>query len=99
MIQLQKTYGKTIHTRQYDIHPDLPLGPPTLMISYTRDCQGPPADIVEKRDVETGQDTSTKREIRKGYLPPYETLGGGSDDMLESGRGIVFEVKEVPTKK
>ncbi|EJF65924.1 hypothetical protein DICSQDRAFT_143283 [Dichomitus squalens LYAD-421 SS1] len=98
MIQLQKTYGKTIHTWQYDIHPDLPLGPPTLMTSYTRDGQGPPEDMVKKRDEETGQDTSVKKEVRKGYLPPYETMVGSSDSLQEGGRGIVFEVKEVSAK-
>lgn len=34
---------------QYDIHPDLPLGPPTLMMSYTSDDQVP-KDLVKKRD-------------------------------------------------
>lgn len=34
---------------QYDIHPDLPLGPPTLMMSYTSDEQVP-KDLVKKRD-------------------------------------------------
>lgn len=33
MLELQKTYGKTIHTWAIDIHPDLPLGPPSLMMS------------------------------------------------------------------
>jgi hypothetical protein len=34
---------------QYDIHPDLPLGPPQLMMSYTEPSQVP-WDLVEKRD-------------------------------------------------
>lgn len=33
MLYLQKTYGKTIHTWAIDITPDLPLGPPRLMMS------------------------------------------------------------------
>lgn len=33
MLNLRKTYGKTIHTWQYDIHPHLPLGPPSLMMA------------------------------------------------------------------
>jgi hypothetical protein len=54
MLELQKTYGKTIHTwvscplngvditltectcvQAFDKHPDLPLGPPHLMMAYT----------------------------------------------------------------
>lgn len=54
MLELHRTYGKTIHTwqvlpaqvvdhpltwsRQYDKHPDLPLGPPQLMMSLTDDA-------------------------------------------------------------
>ena len=34
MLELQKTYGKTIHTWAIDASPDLPLGPPNLMMSY-----------------------------------------------------------------
>jgi len=29
---LRKTFGKTCHTWQYDVHPDLPLGPPQMMM-------------------------------------------------------------------
>lgn len=29
---LRKTFGKTIHTWQYDVHPELPLGPPQMML-------------------------------------------------------------------
>ncbi|KAI1795807.1 hypothetical protein LXA43DRAFT_970237 [Ganoderma leucocontextum] len=98
MTELQKTYGKTIHTWAYDKHPDLPLGPPTLMLSATSDAQGPPSDMVKKRDEESGQDTAAKKKARKEYLPSYETVEG-SDELQRSGRGVVFEVKEVEAKK
>ena len=34
---LRRTYGKTFHTWQYDKYPDLPLGPPQLMMAITKD--------------------------------------------------------------
>ncbi|KAI0647119.1 DUF1264-domain-containing protein [Trametes meyenii] len=69
MLELQKSYGKTIHTWAIDKNPELPLGPPSLMISYTGDGQGPPKDLLRQRVMKWGQDTATKKEIRKGYLP------------------------------
>ncbi|KAM5532027.1 hypothetical protein V8D89_014278 [Ganoderma adspersum] len=98
MTQLQKTYGKTIHTWAYDKHPDLPLGPPTLMLASTSDAQGPPPDMVKKRDEDSNQDTTAKKKARKEYLLSYETMKD-SDELQKSGRGVVFEVKEVEAKK
>ncbi|KAI0374967.1 DUF1264-domain-containing protein [Pilatotrama ljubarskyi] len=97
MLELQKTYGKTIHTWAFDIHPDLPLGPPNLMMSYTGDGQGPPEDLVKKRDTEWGQDTAAKRELRKGYLPPYEKVDD-ADEWEKTGRVVKFSVEEVPLR-
>jgi hypothetical protein len=37
MQDLSTTYGKTIHTWQVDKGDPLPLGPPTLMMSFTAD--------------------------------------------------------------
>lgn len=46
MINLRTTYGKTIHTWQYDIHPDLPLvryaGSMSKSFSLNLVSQGPP---------------------------------------------------------
>ncbi|CDO69544.1 hypothetical protein BN946_scf184785.g49 [Trametes cinnabarina] len=94
MLELQKTYGKTIHTWAIDISPELPLGPPNLMVSYTADGQGPPEEMVRKRDEEWGQDTATKKELRKGYLPPYEKVEG-ADEWEKTGRAVKFSVEEV----
>ncbi|KAI8998573.1 DUF1264-domain-containing protein [Trametes punicea] len=94
MLELQKTYGKTIHTWAIDISPELPLGPPNLMVSYTADGQGPPEDMIRKRDAEWGQDTAAKREVRKGYLPSYEKADG-ADEWEKTGRGVKFSVEEV----
>ncbi|KAH9901003.1 DUF1264-domain-containing protein [Cubamyces lactineus] len=94
MLELQKTYGKTIHTWAIDISPELPLGPPNLMVSYTADGQGPPEHMVQKRDMEWAQDTAAKRELRKGYLPQYEKADG-ADEWEKTRRGISFDVNEV----
>lgn len=42
MLEIQRTYGKTIHTWPTDVHPDLPLGLPQLTVLYTADGQGSP---------------------------------------------------------
>ena len=97
MLEIQRTYGKTIHTWQVDIHPDMPLGPPQLMVSYTADGQGPPQEMVKARDERSGMDTARKRELRKGYLPPYEKKKE-ADAWEETKKGIVFEAKEVDYK-
>ncbi|EMD38393.1 hypothetical protein CERSUDRAFT_24526, partial [Gelatoporia subvermispora B] len=68
MLELQKTYGKTIHTWAIDVSPDLPLGPPSLMMSYTDDSQLPSPDVIKERDDKCGMNTQHKRELRKTYL-------------------------------
>ena len=93
MLELQRTYGKTIHTWQYDIHPDLPLGPPALMMSYTRDGQGPPESLVKARDEKYGMDTASKRRLRADYLPPYEK-SVDADQWESTGKTVVFEAHE-----
>ncbi|KAF9246272.1 hypothetical protein BU15DRAFT_70379 [Melanogaster broomeanus] len=96
MLELQKTYGKTIHTWAYDEHPDLPLGPPQLMMSCTGDGQLAPQAIKE-RDQRSGISTEAKRKYRQGYLPKYEK-DEEADQWEESGTGIVFEAREVNLK-
>lgn len=93
MLELQRTYGKTIHTWAYDIHPDLPLGPPNLMMSYTADGQGPPPGLLQTRDEESGMSTEDKRKLRAVYLPPYEK-SKAADQWESTGKGIAFEVVE-----
>ncbi|KAI0703640.1 DUF1264-domain-containing protein [Cytidiella melzeri] len=93
MLELQQTYGKTIHTWAYDEHPDLPLGPPNLMMAYTRDGQGPPPDVLEARDEETGMSTEDKRKLRAVYLPAYEK-SQAADQWERTGKGISFEAIE-----
>lgn len=93
MFELHKTYGKTIHTWAIDITPDLPLGPPSLMMSYTKDGQIDPA-IVKARDERLGVASDDKKRLRESYLPSYETAAG-ADEWEESGKGIEFRVHEV----
>ncbi len=92
MLELQQTYGKTIHTWAYDIHPELPLGPPSLMVSYTADSQGPPPEMVKTRDERVGIDTAAKKDHRAGYLPPYE-VAKGADILQTTGKRLWFEPK------
>jgi len=89
MLELQKTYGKTIHTWSIDTSPDLPLGPPALMMSFTGDGQVR-EDLVRSRDERTGESTEKKRSLRQQYLPRYEKVAG-SDEWEESGKAIVIE--------
>lgn len=96
MLELQKTYGKTIHTWAIDQHPELPLGPPSLMMSYTpRHPMN--VEAVKRRDEKYGLDSDAKRELRKGYLPPYETVEG-ADAWEQSGKGVRFEAVETEVK-
>ncbi|KAI0748181.1 DUF1264-domain-containing protein [Daedaleopsis nitida] len=97
MLELHKTYGKTIHTWAIDVSPELPLGPPNLMMSYTGGGEGPPPEMVRARDAGSGQETAAKKEMRASYLPPYEKADG-ADEWEKSGRGIEFLVKEVPIR-
>lgn len=93
MLYLQKTYGKTIHTWAIDITPDLPLGPPRLMMSYTADGQMDSA-MVKARDETLGVSTEEKKKLRKSYLPSYETMPG-ADEWEKTGKGVEFRATEV----
>jgi hypothetical protein len=93
MLHLHKTYGKTIHTWAIDISPDLPLGPPNLMVSYTAAGQADPA-MVKARDERLGVSTEDKKKLRQSYLPPYEEMPG-ADEWKRTGKGVEFRVKEV----
>jgi hypothetical protein len=93
MLSLQTTYGKTIHTWAFDIHPDLPLGPPNLMMSYTAPDQIP-HDLVKERDERLGMDTERIRESRKSYLLSGYEKAVGSDEWEKTGKGVEFRPVE-----
>ncbi|KAL7420718.1 hypothetical protein Q5752_004669 [Cryptotrichosporon argae] len=67
MLELHRTYGKTTHTWQYDIHPELPLGPPQIMMSYTAEDQVDKA-LLRQLDDDLGIKSEDKRAIRAQYL-------------------------------
>ncbi|RDB28809.1 Oil body-associated protein 1B [Hypsizygus marmoreus] len=93
MLELQKTYGKTIHTWAIDQTPDLPLGPPNLMMSYTEDGQVD-VGLVETRDERVGMSTEDKRQLRASYLPTYERAPD-ADEWERTGKGIQFVAQDV----
>lgn len=94
--------GKTIHTWAFDEHPDLPLGPPQLMMSWTSDTdwetEGLSAAVAE-RDAELGVSTQAKRELRDGYIPKdgWEP-DAKADYPSHSGKSIVFTPVEREVK-
>jgi len=82
-------------SRQYDKHPELPLGPPQLMMSLTDDS------IIEKHkstledmDKKVGVSSQAKRELRAGYLPKENMerpVAEGADSGLE--QRLQFELQ------
>jgi len=97
MLELQDTYGKTIHTWAPDIHAELPLGPPNLMMSFTG-----PGMINEtklrERDEKLGISTEAKRELRAGYLPRIGEPAKGCDSAERTGKTVVFVAEAVDAK-
>ncbi|KAH7914968.1 hypothetical protein BJ138DRAFT_1142674 [Hygrophoropsis aurantiaca] len=93
MLELQQTYGKTIHTWQPDISPELPLGPPQLMMAYTKDGQLDDV-VVKARGQKTGIHAGKKKKLREGYLPEYEA-DPKADQWETDGTGIAFKAEDV----
>lgn len=93
MPNYQQSYGKAIHTWAIDKYPDLPLGPPQLMMSATGDGQVDER-AVQERDDRLGISTESKREYRASYLTKYEK-DEAADQWEKLGTGITFESKEV----
>lgn len=100
MLELRKTYGKTIHTWVFDEHQDLPLGPPQLMMSWTDDAQVRGfEDAIAARDTELGVSTEGKRQLREGYIPKdgWEP-DAGADYLNRSGKSVYLKPVEVDVK-
>jgi hypothetical protein len=76
MQKLIGTYGKTWHTWHTDLHKDLPLGVPQLMMGFTADGQADPA-MVAARDKRFGIDSAAKRKNRQDIPPP--TIDAGAN--------------------
>jgi hypothetical protein len=97
MASLVDTYGKTIHTWQYDRGDELPLGPPQLMMSFTADGQVDP-ELVKKRDEDYGISTEQRKEARASYVKAPESLAAGCDAWT-TGKAPQFEPVEQEVKK
>ncbi|KZV86417.1 DUF1264-domain-containing protein [Exidia glandulosa HHB12029] len=102
MRELRKTYGKTIHTWIFDEYPDLPLGPPQLMMSWTNDSDWETEEFkaaVAARDAELGVSTEGKRTLRAAYLPKdgFEP-DAKADYPTHCGKSVMLKPVEVDVK-
>lgn len=86
---LVKTYGKTFHTWQYDVH-EFPYGAPQLMMGFTEDGQVR-EDLLRSRDREVGASTERNRE-RRGDIPVPEVAQDAN--AWESGRVMQTALQE-----
>ena len=78
---LVTTYGKTLHTWQYD-RGDFPYGIPQLMMGFTQDGQADEA-LIHGRDRRLGISTVRKRQNRADIPDPEVVPGANS---WQSGR-------------
>ena len=69
MKKLVGTYGKTWHTWNTALHPDLPRGAPRLMMGFTADGQHDPAMVAE-RDKRFGISSEDRRKDRADIPAP-----------------------------
>lgn len=69
MQKLVGTYGKTWHTWHTDLHKQLPLGVPQLMMGFTQDGQAD-ATMVAGRDARFNVDSQEKRRQRADIVAP-----------------------------
>ncbi|CAK0787767.1 hypothetical protein CVIRNUC_010989 [Coccomyxa viridis] len=98
MAKLVDTYGKTWHTWQVDRGDTLPLGPPQLMMAFTKDGQLKEG-LVADRDSRCGKSTAELKEYRDGKLTPPKTIATGANHWETSGgKAVQLELKEVPFK-
>ncbi|MDB6117593.1 MAG: hypothetical protein JWO08_1374, partial [Verrucomicrobiaceae bacterium] len=93
MKDLIGTYGKTIHTWQFDINKDLPLGSPQLMMGFTADGQANQA-IVDARD--KGYEVSTaKNKAHRADIPDPKVDPAANG--WTSGKAVQLKFDENPT--
>ncbi|KAG0140487.1 hypothetical protein CROQUDRAFT_665106 [Cronartium quercuum f. sp. fusiforme G11] len=94
MMAIHQTFGKVIHTWNVDQNPELPLGPPSLMMSYTKP-EMVNWDQVKERDLEQDVNTAERSKIRAGYLPLEYAKNEEADEWMKTGHQIQFG----PTKR
>jgi hypothetical protein len=86
MEEIAGTYGKTWHTWHTDMHKDLPLGTPTLMMGFTADGQADPS-VVQARDARFKISTEENRKNRADI--EYPTIDPDADAWQ---KGVVLQV-------
>jgi len=94
---VHQTFGKVIHTWNIDVHPDLPLGPPTLMMSYTKP-EMVNWDAIAKRDASQGVSTEERRAKRAEYLPSSYPKNPAADAWMTTGKQVQVQAVEGPLK-
>lgn len=87
MEKLVHTYGKTWHTWHTDLHKQLPLGVPQLMMGFTADGQADPKMVAE-RDKRLGVDSNQKKAARADIATPAIAPGA---DAWRQGRIIQID--------
>jgi hypothetical protein len=87
MEKLVRTYGKTWHTWHTDMHKQLPLGVPQLMMGFTADGQAD-TEMVSARDRRFDIDSVQKKKQREDI--PAPPIAAGADDW-QHGRTIQIE--------
>lgn len=93
MSLIHKTFGKVIHTWNIDQHPHLPLGPPSLMMSYTKP-EMLDRDLIKKRDLERNVNTQERSKIRSTYLDLNYPRNEEADQWMISGKSLQFKAVE-----
>lgn len=87
MQKLVGTYGKTWHTWHTDLHKELPLGVPQLMMGFTQDGQADAA-MVAARDARFKVDSAEKRRQRADIAAPAIDAGA---DAWQNGKVIQLQ--------
>lgn len=87
MQKLVGTYGKTWHTWHTDLHKELPLGVPQLMMGFTQDGQADAA-MVAARDARFKVDSAEKRRQRADIAAPAIDAGA---DAWQHGKVIQLQ--------
>jgi len=98
MAHLRKTYGKTVHTWQIDIHPKYPFGAPQLMGSINGDNQLD-MEKLRMRDEEMGIDSMKKREYRREAFKDDKFEVDKAVDSWTEGKTPQLVYQEVDVKK
>jgi hypothetical protein len=84
MEKLVGTYGKTWHTWHTDLHKQLPIGVPQLMMGFTADDQHDP-QLVADRDKRFAISSADKRANRQDIAAPSIDPGA---DAWQKGRTV-----------